>query len=226
MDAALEVGGRPPGLRVKPSPPNLNSMRRRILLLTSAVVAVVAAACVSTDTPTSPSGPAGASSLTEPTAASANLSSLLGLGQPVEVTPLQRKAPLPQALSASATVGPLGGTLSLPGAGLLVVVPPLALSSRQTITVTAVAGSNVVYEFAPHGLKFNLPLVVTQNLGATQAGANGLVSPLSLFAGYFPDSTKPTSITESLNVNVNLLNQVATFTVWHFSGYILASGRD
>jgi hypothetical protein len=198
-------------------------MRRRILLLTSVFVAAIAAACVSTDTPTSPSGPAGSSPLTEPTAASA---SLLGLGNPIEVTPLLRNAPLSQSLSASATVGPLGGTLSLPGAGLLVVIPPLALSSRQTITVTAVAGSNVEYEFAPHGLKFNLPLVVTQNLGVTQAGANGLVNPLSLFAGYFPDSTKPTSITESLNVNVNLLNQVATFTVWHFSGYILASGRD
>jgi hypothetical protein len=201
-------------------------MRRRILLLASAFVAVVAAACVSTDTPTSPSGPAGANTLTDPTAASENLSGLLGLGNPTQITPLLRNAPLAQSLSASATVGPLGGTLSLPGAGLLVVIPPLALSTRQTITVTAVAGSNVEYEFAPHGLKFNLPLVVTQNLGVTQASSNGLVSPLSLFAGYYPDSTKPTSITESLNVNVNLLNQIATFTVWHFSGYILASGRE
>jgi len=201
-------------------------MRRRILLLTSAFVAAIAAACVSTDTTTAPGGPSGAGAPTDPTAANASLSSLLGLSQPTEITPLLRKSPLTQSLSASATVGPLGGTLSLPGAGLLVVIPPLALSSRQTITVTAVAGSNVAYEFAPHGLKFNLPLVVTQNLGATQAGANGLVSPLSLFAGYYPDSTKPTSITESLNVNVNLLNQVATFTVWHFSGYILASGRE
>jgi len=201
-------------------------MRRRILLLSSLFVAAIAAACVSADTTTAPGGPSGVTAPTDPTAASANLTSLLGLGSPTEITPLLRTAPLAQSLSASATVGPLGGTLSLPGAGLLVVIPPLALSSRQTITVTAVAGSNVEYEFAPHGLKFNLPLVVTQNLGATQAGANGLVNPLSLFAGYFPDSTKPTSITEALNVNVNLLNQVATFTVWHFSGYILASGRE
>jgi hypothetical protein len=201
-------------------------MRRRILLLSTAFVAVIAAACVSTDIPTAPSGPAGASTGTDATAASADLTNLLGLGNPIEVTPLQRTTPLASSISTSATVGPLGGTLSLPGAGLLVVVPPLALSSRQTITVTAVAGSNVAYEFAPHGLKFNLPLVVTQNLGVTQASRNGLVSPLSLFAGYFPDSTKPTLITESLNVNVNLLNQVATFSVWHFSGYILASGRE
>lgn len=200
-------------------------MRRRILLLSSAFVAVIAAACVSTDIPTAPSGPAGEVPPTEATAASASLTGLLGIG-PVQVTPLQRTEPLSNSLSTSATVGPLGGTLALPGAGLLVVVPPLALSSKQTISVTAVAGSNVAYEFAPHGLKFNLPLVVTQNLAVTQAGRNGLVSPLSLFAGYFPDSTKPTSITESLNVNVNLLNQAAVFSVWHFSGYILASGRE
>jgi hypothetical protein len=201
-------------------------MRRRILLLSTAIVAVVAAACVSTDVPTAPSGPAAEIPSIEATPASANLTNLLGLGNPVEVTPLQRTAPLANSVSTSAVMGPLGGTLSLPSAGLLVVVPPLALSSRQTITVTAVAGSNVAYEFAPHGLKFNVPLVVTQNLAVTQAGNNGLVSPLSLFAGYFPDSTKPTSITESLNVNVNLLNQLATFSVWHFSGYILASGRE
>jgi|SRR5215831_9521556 len=200
-------------------------MRRRILLLSTALVAVVAAACVSTDIPTAPSGPAG-SVPAEATEANASLTNLLGLANPIEVTPLQRTTPLASSVSTSATVGPLGGTLSLPGAGLLVVVPPLAVSSKQTITVTAVAGSNVAYEFAPHGLKFNVPLVVTQNLSLTQASRNGLVSPLSLFAGYFPDSTKPTSITEQLNVNVNLLNSVATFTVWHFSGYILASGRE
>jgi len=200
-------------------------MRRRILLLSTALVAVVAAACVSTDIPTAPSGPA-VSVPTEATEANASLTSLLGLANPIQVTPLQRTTPLANSVSTSATIGPLGGALALPSAGLLVVVPPLALSSKQTITVTAVAGSNVEYEFAPHGLKFNLPLVVTQNLGLTQASRNGLVNPLSLFAGYFPDSTKPTSITEQLNVNVDLLNSVATFTVWHFSGYILASGRE
>jgi len=197
-------------------------MRRRILLVTSAIVAAIAVACVPNDLPTFPGGP-GTDSPVDPSAANTNL---LGFNKAIEVTPLLRSQPLPEPVSASAVVGPLGGTLSLPSAGLLVVVPPLALPSEQKITVTAVAGSNVAYEFAPHGLKFNLPLVVTQNLSGTQASRNGLVNPLSLFAGYYPDSTKQTSITESLNVNVNLLNQVATFSVWHFSGYILASGRE
>lgn len=194
-------------------------MRRQTFALSSAfAVLLVAAGCVSTDNPVAPPS--------APEAPSAASQTLLGLGQPTTVTPLQRTTPLGQSLSTSASVGPLGGVLAIPGAGLTVVVPPLALSSRQTITVTAVAGANVAYEFAPHGLKFNLPLVVTQNLSVTQARKDGSINPLSLFAGYFPDSTHVTSITEILNVNLNLLNQVSTFTVWHFSGYILASGRD
>ena len=192
-------------------------MRRRILLIAAATTALVAAACVSTDNPVAPPS--------APLAPSAANQSLLGLGGATTVTPLHRTKALLQPLSASANIGPLGGTLAIPGAGILVVIPPLAVPKAQKITVTATAGSNVAYEFAPHGLKFNLPLVVTQNLSGTDASKTGSIDPLTLFAGYYPDSTNVTSITEQLNVNINLLNQLATFTVWHFSGYILASGR-
>lgn len=200
-------------------------MRRRTLgLYIAAFATLVVAACSTSDSPVSPRS-GSPSGVTEPEAPQTPSTSLLALNTTI-VTPLLRTQPLSNPLSASATVGPLGGTLAIPGAGIVVVVPPLALSSRQKITVTAVAGSNVAYEFAPHGLKFNVPLVVTQSLWGTQAAKGGSIDPLSLFAGYFPDSTKVTSITEQLNVNLNLLNQVATFTVWHFSGYILASGRQ
>lgn len=192
-------------------------MRRRILLA-AATTALVAAACVSTDNPVAPPS--------APLAPSVANQSLLGLGGATTVTPLHRTKALSQSLSASANIGPLGGTLAVPGAGILVVIPPLAVPKTKTITVTATAGSNVAYEFAPHGLKFNLPLIVTQNLSGTDASQTGSIDPLSLFAGYYPDSTNVTSITEQLNVNVNLLDQLATFTVWHFSGYILASGRQ
>ncbi|HVX39690.1 MAG TPA: hypothetical protein VHB25_08965 [Gemmatimonadaceae bacterium] len=153
--------------------------------------------------------------------------SLLGglLGTATTVTPLQRTSPLPAPLSTSATLGILGGTLSIPGAGITVVVPPLALSGPTTISVTALAGSNVAYEFAPHGIRFHVPLVVTQNLANTQA-TSSLLNPLSMFVGYFPDASNVTSVTELLSLGVNLLNQTATFNVWHFSGYIIATGRS
>ena len=151
--------------------------------------------------------------------------SLTGLlSSPQTVQPLQRTVPLPSNISASAYIGALGGTISIPSAGLTVVVPALALPTRTLVTVTALAGSNVAYEFAPHGIKFPVPLVVTQSLKNTQAQTGGLVDPLSLKAAYFPDSTNVTSVTEILGVDINLLSQTAIFNVWHFSGYILAGG--
>ena len=88
-----------------------------------------------------------------------------------------------------------------------------------------VAGSNVAYEFQPHGIRFGLPLIATQSLRGTQAQSGGSINPLSLIAGYFPDQSQPTSISELLNVNINLLNQTSVFSIWHFSGYIIATGR-
>jgi hypothetical protein len=156
---------------------------------------------------------------------SAASASLLGLST-TTVTALQRTTPLAKPITTSAYIGALGGKLAISGAGLTVVVPPLALTSTKLITVTALAGSNVAYDFGPSGTKFLVPLVVTQDLRNTQAKSGGLINPLSLFVGYFPDDKNILSVTELLNLNVNLLNQTAVFTVTHFSGYIVASGRD
>lgn len=142
---------------------------------------------------------------------------------PLTVTSLKRTTPLATSVSASAYIGPLGGIISVPGTGFSVIVPALALTSRQLITVTALSGNEVAYEFAPHGLKFPVPLVATQSLGSTQAGT-GLIDPKLLFVGYFTDSTKPDVVKELLDVGVSA--GVAVFPIWHFSGYIVASGRE
>jgi hypothetical protein len=65
-----------------------------------------------------------------------------------------------------------------------------------------------------------------QDLSNTQAQTGGLVNPLSLYVGYFPNSGNVTSVTELLNVGVSLQNQLAVTTLWHFSGYIYAGGRS
>lgn len=196
-------------------------MRLRLLsTLTFAVAAALTISACATDNSTAPSA------MTPPPAAS---NSLLGglLGAPAQAKtrePLLRINPLPSSQTASAKIGILGGVLSLPGAGLTVVVPPLALLSPTTITVSALAGSNVAYEFSPHGLKFAVPLVVTQDLKVTRTTPELLGLGLSL--GYFPDASRVTSVTELLSVNVDLLGLTAVSTVWHFSGYIYVSGRD
>ena len=159
-------------------------------------------------------------------AAPTNPASRSLLSSSVTVTPLNRTKPLAKPITTSASVGVLGGKLSIPEAGLTVIVPPLALKSAKLVTITALAGSSVAYTFEPQGTTFLVPLVVTQDLRNTDAKSSGLINPLSLFVGYFPDNKNILSVTELLNVGVNLLNQSATFTVTHFSGYIVASGRQ
>ncbi|MDB4877067.1 MAG: hypothetical protein JWM41_3513 [Gemmatimonadetes bacterium] len=195
-------------------------MRRRILSTLTITLAVTLFAACDQANPVAP-----ATAVAPPTAASHSLLGTL-LGAPKTITPLLRNTPLAANLSASGTVGLLGTAIVIPGAGFSVIVPPLAAPMGTRITVTALAGSKVAYEFAPHGLRFNLPLVATQDLRNTQARNGGLVSPLSLGVGYFPDSTHITTITELLNINVNLLNQTAITTIWHFSGYIITVGED
>lgn len=181
----------------------------------AALVALLTIAGCGRDTATAPSQP---TQIAPASSASHTL-----LGSPITVTPLLRVTPLAQDIVVSKTIGLLGGTISVPGAGLTVVVPPLAVSKSTVFKITARAGSQVAYDFEPHGTKFLLPLVTTQNLTGMQ-GDGSLLSLLQL--GYYPDGTHPTTVTELLTVTVSLLHLTAVSTVWHFSGYIYLTGRD
>ena len=196
-------------------------MRVRSLstLVLASAVAFAASGCGSIDSPAAPQA------VTQ--APSAPSHSLLGtlLNAPVTVNALQRTTPLTAPISVERKIGVLGGTIVVPGTGLTIVVPPLAVSSNTNFTVTALAGSAVAYDFGPHG-QFNLPLVMTQDLRNTDARNGGLLNPLTLQLGYFPDANRITTVTELLSVTVNLPTQTAVATVWHFSGYIWASGRS
>jgi hypothetical protein len=149
---------------------------------------------------------------------------------PTTVSVVKRNTPLASPLSASAYVGLLGGQISIPAAGIKVVIPPLALTRTTRITVTAVAGSSVAYEFQPHGIRFLAPLLVTQNLVGTSAYTGGLLPP-RLYAGYFNslsdlDLLSNTGlVSELLGVVLNLNAKSATFPVFHFSGYLVATGK-
>jgi hypothetical protein len=191
---------------------------RRLSLLAVAAVAVVASACGS-DNPISPD--VRTKPTPEPSAAL--------LGSPATVRTLQRNTALASPIRVSKFIGLLGGTISVPGAGLTVIVPPLAVTRSMTITVTALAGSAVAYEFEPAGTKFLLPLVVTQDLSKTKtAGLN-----LSLFkGGYFKSTsdinqkTGTASVSELLNLSVTVAPLIGVFTVTHFSGYLVATGCE
>ena len=204
-------------------------MRARSLaaLVVAVAVTVSLAACGATDSTAPTSATSAHQTITAPDAANPSLlGGLLGTTTTTNITPLIRDVPLSAPITVTKNIGILGGTIAIPQAGLAIVVPPLAVTSTKTISVTALAGNKLAYEFAPHGLKFALPLVATQNITNTHGGAGGLLSALTLKLGYFPDDKNVTSVTELLNVQVDLLHLTAVSTIWHFSGYIYAGGRD
>jgi hypothetical protein len=142
-------------------------------------------------------------------------------------TGVLRTTPLAQNISQSAVIGTGGGTISIPAAGITVTFPAGALAASANITVTALQGQLVAYEFAPHGITFAKGVRVEQSL----SGTNAVLGLLAVYkAGYFLDTsdldeTKGTGIVqELLSVNVGLGK--AVFNVWHFSGYMLCTGAS
>jgi hypothetical protein len=150
------------------------------------------------------------------------------LSSPTAINVVTRNVPLETAQTASAVIGAFGGRISLPDAGLTVVVPPLAVMTPTAITVTAVAGREVAYELEPHGTQFLVPLRMTQSLSGTSASGGGLVTTLS--AGYFQDISDldqvngTALISELLGTSISLWSNTVSFSVSHFSGYLIGTG--
>src|SRR4051812_35393528 len=179
-------------------------------------LSAVAISCSDSGTVTSPASATG-------TGASHQL-----LAVPTAVNVVTRDVPLATAQSTSALIGVFGGRLTLPGPGLTVIVPPLALTTPTTITVTAVAGREVAYEFEPHGTQFLVPLRVRQGLTGTSASNAGLLTTVS--AGYFQSASDLDQIngtalvSELLGTSLNLWTNSVSFSISHFSGYLIGTG--
>jgi hypothetical protein len=158
-------------------------------------------------------------------------SNRLVLNAPTQVQVVTRDTPLSGPVSASRLVGVFGGVINLPEAGLSVTIPAFALTSPTTITVTAVPGSELAYEFEPHGTQFRVPLIVTQQLAGTSASAGGVL-PAKLRAAYFADVLDldqldgTATVSELFGTSINTWNGTVSFAVWHFSGYLIAAGED
>jgi hypothetical protein len=162
----------------------------------------------------SPSGPA-----SSPEASPSLLGGPVGGGSGGNtVDVLTRKTPLATDEVASARVSLLGAVLVLPKSGLTVVVPPLAAPVGTQITVTAPAGNLVGYHFGPSGMRFRLPLVLTQDLSKTNS--SGLLEPP--VGAYFQGELTP-QVTALELLQVKVLNLIAVLNVTHFSGYVIAT---
>ena len=151
---------------------------------------------------------------------------LLGLSSLLGMNGLQRTRALAAPITVSKSIGPEGGTLAIPEAGVTVTVPRGALAASTKITMTARAGTLVAYDFAPHGITFAKPLVFSQKLSGTNAT---LLSAPLLRLGYYSDSNLLTKtgglVSELLGGVVNALSWTFTSTIPHFSGYMVSCGR-
>jgi len=134
-----------------------------------------------------------------------------------EVSVLRRTVPLAEDEVVSQVIGPWGGVIRLPNAGLTVSVPFGALSTATRITVTAPAGDLVGYHFEPHGLQFQLPVTVSQDLLSTQG-----LELTGLKAVYFDGDLQPT-VKPLETLPLWLLRALGIFRIEHFSGYVIAT---
>jgi hypothetical protein len=151
----------------------------------------------------------------------------LGLTQQT-VAPITRNTPLANDVSWTFTVGSGGATSSNSSVGLTINVPSGAVSAPTTITVTALKGAAVAYSFAPHGLQFGKRVTLTQKLQGTSVGSQLLPQ---LTGAYFANDDDLLGnglalVSEILAGLLNPLTKTFSFSIEHFSGYLVASGRS
>lgn len=145
----------------------------------------------------------------------------------VTVDVLQRLTPLHRNVTKSVTISRKGGTIKLPEGGLTIEIPANAFESPEiTFHITALAGSDVAYDFEPHGLVFTRPINVFQDLKVTSFDKHDAAS---LEGAYFADMTSlqngSAKVNEFKDTHVDLKNSKLRFPVDHFSGYLVSSSR-
>ena len=76
------------------------------------------------------------------------------------IVALRSYHPLKKPMSVSKRIGPRGGVIEIDKLDVGIYFPRGALSEGTRITVKALAGSVVGFEFAPHGLTFDVPVEI------------------------------------------------------------------
>lgn len=149
------------------------------------------------------------------------------LAEPVLVDALLWKKPVSHR-SVHKVIGPKGGTIDLKG-GTKIIFPEGALSADVEITATRLAGKIVAFEFEPHGIQFDRPVIV--DLPTKNTIVPDLQSLEDIRAAYFPhvSALNPghgtAIVTEFEPTFVSADKSHIRFSVDHFSGYLVSMGR-
>ena len=138
-----------------------------------------------------------------------------------------RDEPLAQDITVQETIGPEGGVLQIKEAGLKLEVPAGAVSAPTVFTATALAGSALAYDFGPSGT-FPVALTVRQDLKGTNWDKH---AASEIAAAYVRDLSSidrangSAAGDEMRPTDVDVRGSKLTFTVTHFSGYMVSTGR-
>ena len=216
---------------------------RSSLLVVSAFVAL---SC-SDNSPTAPSAPV--SAIRVGTTQDALLGGLLGgllnvvtsvvgfLGNAnVDVHPIAWNSSYTHVShTVSGTISPWGGTLAIPESDFTIAFPMGAVSQPTLITITSDA-NYAAYAMYPH-MTFAKPVVVTQRLRNTVVYGQPLIKPL--FGAYVDQPSLDLlgnllgTVFNALEIELSAtlyvpgsstLPEITTWTLNHFSRYMLASG--
>jgi hypothetical protein len=137
------------------------------------------------------------------------------------------------------TRGHAATTIALRTAGLRVSFPINSVSVPTHVCLTAHAGALLTYTFQPHGLQFDAPIVVQQDLRGTTAFHNPQLAE-RILAGYLLngvtadvdvqgigqfEETFSTAVFDDGDAPTRTTPARASFSTLHFSGYALASGK-
>ncbi len=141
---------------------------------------------------------------------------------------LRRDAPLASEVALTRVIGPEGGEIRLEEAGFALVIPPGALLKPTAITMTAPISDALAVEFAPHGLRFEVPTTLLVDPGGGAAGLelrNKLDGEqLDSFLGIYFEGDPNAGIEPLETISTYRLDGNIAFSVGHFSGYIVATG--
>ena len=134
--------------------------------------------------------------------------------QAASPTVLQWATPLAQDLTVSVDCRPASGcVLDIPEVGAQLQIPGATLSDPTVITMTALAGSDVNFEFGPHGTQFKK----TVRIDVDQSKTKGM-GVRKFWALYWVDNIE--DVQEEIQASVK--NGSIRFETDHFSGYAIA----
>ena len=138
---------------------------------------------------------------------------------------LSRTSPLTNELRASARFTSKGGTLTIKELGVTLTVPKGAIPrDTMTITMTAIAGDMVAYEFQPHGTVFRKALTLSHKLKGTKYDP----AHDGRFGGYFTDRSKIDHQARKIRikeaVKPTIANGSFSYPISHFSGWMVSTG--